>query len=224
MARKSRLLQVLYLAEDLLLFFNDYFKSTSWVYQHSGMSRQSKLEAKKYLRQKGIIKPDFSLNLPEKSIYRLITQPWDEKWRMVNFDIPEKNRNIRDKLRYSLGQIGFKSLQRSLWISPLALDSFIEKIRKNIDNPNYLVVLVGSLKSQSSKDLVQRLWNLDYWEDRANTLIEKIGEKESNAQAIKKEFWDLILDHPKVPLALLPNNWPLNRLASRFVEVNKIDG
>lgn len=221
MARKSRLLQVLRLAEDFLIFFDDYFKSTSWVYHHSGLSRQTKLKSKRYLQQKKILESDFSLNLPERSIYNLIVQPWDEQWRTVSFDISESNRKVRNKIRYNLKKIGFKNLQRSVWVSPLPVDEFVDKIRKRLDNARQLVVFVGRLKGQSSKKLVRRLWDLDEWSNKTNDFIGEIGKNDQSKVEIEKRFWDLILSHPKVPLALLPDKWPLNRLVSTCVrEIN----
>lgn len=218
MARKSRLLRVLRLAEDFLLFFDDYFKSTSWVYHHSGLSRQAKVESKKYLRQKDILMPDFSLDLSDKSVYSLIVEPWDEKWRMVSFDIPEKNRKLRNKIRYGLKNLGLKNLQRSLWVTPLPVDSFIEKIGRKLDDPEQLVILVGRLKGWSSKDLVKRLWNLDRWKNKAEDLADLIDKSDKITRDLEKKFWQIIDDHPKLPLALLPDDWPLNRLVAIFTK------
>lgn len=46
------------------------------------------------------------------------TSPWDEKWRIVFFDIPEKHRQARDTLREKLKEIGFRELQQSVFIQP----------------------------------------------------------------------------------------------------------
>ena len=46
--------------------------------------------------------------------------PWDGKWRMVLFDVPEPRRQFRDYLRTVLKQLGFLQWQRSVWISPYA--------------------------------------------------------------------------------------------------------
>lgn len=43
---------------------------------------------------------------------------WDKKWRIVVFDIPEKNRLFRDVLRQHLYALGFLKLQNSVFISP----------------------------------------------------------------------------------------------------------
>jgi phenylacetic acid degradation operon negative regulatory protein len=49
-------------------------------------------------------------------------RPWDGKWRMVLFDIPEKDRRLRDLLRRHLGAGHFGYLQNSVWVSPDPLD------------------------------------------------------------------------------------------------------
>ena len=49
-----------------------------------------------------------------------ITKPvkWDNKWRMVMFDIPEKRRSERNILREKLKEIGFKEIQKSVFVHP----------------------------------------------------------------------------------------------------------
>ncbi|MCK5416237.1 hypothetical protein KAI92_02300 [Candidatus Parcubacteria bacterium] len=43
---------------------------------------------------------------------------WDKKWRIVIFDIPEKNRRARDALRALLKRLEFMELQKSVFIYP----------------------------------------------------------------------------------------------------------
>jgi CRISPR-associated endonuclease Cas2 len=45
-------------------------------------------------------------------------QPWDHKWRLCVFDIPERAKRMRDQLRYLLKQNNFIKLQASVFISP----------------------------------------------------------------------------------------------------------
>ncbi len=44
-----------------------------------------------------------------------VDEPWDGKWRLVIWDIPEKRRIARDLLRYKLKQLGFRCFQKSVW-------------------------------------------------------------------------------------------------------------
>jgi len=43
---------------------------------------------------------------------------WDKRWRMVMFDIPEKRRSARNVLREKLKEIGFKEIQKSVFVYP----------------------------------------------------------------------------------------------------------
>jgi hypothetical protein len=45
-------------------------------------------------------------------------RPWDEKWRVVFFDIPEIIKKGRDALRWKLKELGFFELQKSVFIFP----------------------------------------------------------------------------------------------------------
>lgn len=80
------------------------------------------------------------------------TKEWDGKWRMVAFDIPEPYKKSRDALRRKLKSIGFKELQKSVFVTHfdclkqigLFVEYFnLEKyvrfgVLESIDNANHL--------------------------------------------------------------------------------------
>lgn len=43
---------------------------------------------------------------------------WDKKWRIVLFDVPERERKFRDVLREHLRELKFYKLQHSVFVSP----------------------------------------------------------------------------------------------------------
>lgn len=47
---------------------------------------------------------------------------WDRKWRIVLFDIPEKDRIFRDILREHLRELKFYKLQHSVFVSPYSFE------------------------------------------------------------------------------------------------------
>lgn len=53
---------------------------------------------------------------------------WDKKWRMVIFDIPEKNKKAREALRMKLKELGFKELQKSVFVYPYECEDEIDFI------------------------------------------------------------------------------------------------
>lgn len=55
----------------------------------------------------------------ERRIYHPpLDEPWDERWTLVAYSIPEDSRHLRDRLRVRLEWLGFGSLGNGLWISP----------------------------------------------------------------------------------------------------------
>ncbi len=56
-------------------------------------------------------------------------QKWDKKWRVVMYDIPEKNRFKRNELRDLLVRTGFIKLQDSVWIYPFRCDEIVALLK-----------------------------------------------------------------------------------------------
>ncbi len=50
---------------------------------------------------------------------------WDKRWRVVIFDIPERRRSIRVRLRRFMEEFGFVRLQDSVWIYPYDCEDLI---------------------------------------------------------------------------------------------------
>ena len=53
---------------------------------------------------------------------------WDKKWRFVLFDIPETRKVSRDTLTEKLRSLGFRQLQRSVWLHPYPCREEIEAL------------------------------------------------------------------------------------------------
>lgn len=59
-------------------------------------------------------------------------QRWDKRWRLLIFDIPEKKRVVRDKVRHTLITIGFMRLQDSVWIYPYDCEDLITLLKAEL--------------------------------------------------------------------------------------------
>ncbi len=55
----------------------------------------------------------------------------DKKWQMVIYDIPESKRGIRDEFRNELKILGYKELQKSIWVCPYDILKETEELIKN---------------------------------------------------------------------------------------------
>jgi len=78
-----------------------------------------------------------SILITKKGRFRIwkprIVKEWDGRWRLVGFDIPEKRRKKRDSFRTALRAMGFKQMQKSLWICPYDVSEEIEKVMDMLD-------------------------------------------------------------------------------------------
>lgn len=68
---------------------------------------------------------------------------WDKKWRVLIFDVPERRKGLRAKLRLTLQVIGFVRLQNSVWVYPYDCEDLITLLKADFhvgDDVLYLIV------------------------------------------------------------------------------------
>lgn len=68
------------------------------------------------------------LYMIEHGTYPLPKTKWDKKWRVVTFDVSEKRKCSREKLRLLLRQVGFVRLQDSVWVYPYDVEEVVNLI------------------------------------------------------------------------------------------------
>lgn len=117
-----------------------------------------------YMRQQGLIRGDYEhgLALTDKGRRRLaksefaniaIDQPavWDQHWRIVFYDIPEKHKQGRDALTAKLRQLGFYQLQRSVWVHPFPCRDVIETVTTTYKVSRYVTYVETAYIDKQSK-------------------------------------------------------------------------
>lgn len=75
---------------------------------------------------------------------------WDQKWRIVIFDIPENDRVFRDILRKHLYTLEFKQLQHSVFISPYPCEKTILDLVHLYKAQAYVRVITASFIDNAS--------------------------------------------------------------------------
>ena len=157
---------------------------------------------------------------------KIASQPWDGFWRMVIFDIPEKNRQARDLLRRQLVKLGFGKLQNSTYISPhdhgKSLLDFLEA-RGLVGK----VLLLEAKQKHLGKPqvLAERVWDLqdlarDYEKiiDRLSTRfgIRDQAKREEFLKKVYQEYLRVLNKDPFLPKELLPKDWPTEK-AKKYI-------
>lgn len=88
----------------------------------------------------------------------LQTKTWDNKWRIVVFDIPEKYAALRNRVRDILKRAGFIRLQNSVWVFPHECAELIGLIKDEPLLSRY--ILYGVLERIEDEDRLKKLFRL----------------------------------------------------------------
>ncbi|MBI5742774.1 MAG: hypothetical protein HZA25_02970 [Candidatus Niyogibacteria bacterium] len=89
------------------------------------------------------VKGEAALRRLELSEYRLKKpRRWDGRWRVLIFDIPERRRLLRDKVRNTLVAIGFVRAQDSVWIYPYDCEDLVTLLKADFRIGKDLLYLV----------------------------------------------------------------------------------
>lgn len=112
-------------AAQLLKYFPGYKKGARFNYQYK--SALSKLAAKGFIvfvEEKGLKfarlteEGKRALSLERARLGAMKKKRWDRRWRVVIFDIPERRKKSRVRLRTFMQECGFVRLQDSVWVYP----------------------------------------------------------------------------------------------------------
>jgi len=97
-------------------------------------------------------KGEEKLRILERNDYQ-IPQPkkWDKKWRVLVFDIKEKRKPLREKVRRTLSAIGFVRLQDSVWIYPYDCEDFITLLKVDFKIGKDLLYMVVDMIENDKK-------------------------------------------------------------------------
>ncbi len=83
---------------------------------------------------------------------------WDKRYRMVIFDIPERRRNVRERLRRLMQGCGFLCIQKSVWLSPYDCEELIALVKAELRiGKDVLYVIVDSIENDA---WIKRHFNL----------------------------------------------------------------
>lgn len=77
---------------------------------------------------------DYAIRKPKK---------WDKRWRLIIFDIPEKDRFQRDNIRLMLQNIGCVCLQNSVWVHPYDCEDVVDLLKINYEIGDEVLYIIA---------------------------------------------------------------------------------
>ncbi len=73
------------------------------------------------------------------------------KWRIVIIDISDKEKKLRDSLRYILKKAHFVCVKNSVWISPYPLEHMLANLKKDLNLGDELIIITTNEIDEASK-------------------------------------------------------------------------
>jgi phenylacetic acid degradation operon negative regulatory protein len=206
----------------------------------SRMSQKGWLESRRIGRYSFYSQTPRFLELLEEGARRIFQprrDPWDGRWHLLIYTIPESKRHLRRRLRERLLWLGFGSLNQATWISPRDLQPEVEQVVDALDVRPYVEFFAAEHQGfASDEEIVARCWNLedlnDYYADFIANYEPPFQKYQAQLKAgnsldpqecfvqrfmLIHEFRFSPYVDPNLPLELLPNDW-LGEKATRLFQ------
>lgn len=167
----------------------------------------------------------------ERIHHPLWDRPWNGRWILVAYSVPEEDRTLRDRLRDRLLWLGFGSLGNGLWISPHAVADRAREAAESLGLDEHTEVFRSDhLGFSKPARLVSRCWDLEQINGRYERFIERHvpefkvcrndlerddgreGSLTDEACFVRRfrlvhEYREFPLLDPYLPRTLLPEGW-----------------
>lgn len=152
-----------------------------------------------------------------------IERTWDGTWTVLGFSLPQAWRRQRHALRSRLAWAGFGCLQSGLWVAPGEVD--VPSVVGDFDLlPHVRVFSARVAEPTRDAQIVREVYDLDELARRYRAFLERWESRASRraADAFAEHLllatdWLLVVRlDPRLPLSLLPRDWPARRAQSVF--------
>ncbi len=161
---------------------------------------------------------ELSLGFP---FFRFLRESWDGKWRILSYEIPEKKRELRDKLRREVAGWGLGPWHRSFWVTPHPIIDNLRLLISQKEEEQYVQAFEAEHVFGNREILIEKVWQKTSLDRRYRELFKTWHEvlssnSEGSAQTevklekfktIVAKYIDILRDDPGLPKELIGTNW-----------------
>lgn len=97
-----------------------------------GLIKFEKRDGKSYARITPAGRKAFALENEKLKLKNARKGRWNRRWRVITFDVPERRRGTRDRLRKVMQEAGFARLQDSVWVFPYDCEDFMTLLKSEL--------------------------------------------------------------------------------------------
>ncbi len=136
---------------------------------------------------------------------------WDGSLYLVTYDIAEKKKILRDKLRNFLKTLGAGKLQESVWLTVYNPQTLLTEFAKENKLGGAVIVSCigkdGYIGQKSLSQLLNKVFNLEALNQRYEEFLREFSQKNKPQWQVAVNFYKILRDDPQLPWELLPKDW-----------------
>jgi phenylacetic acid degradation operon negative regulatory protein len=164
--------------------------------------------------------------------------PWDHRWRILVYSIPERERAARTDLRKQLSWLGYGPLGSGSWICPHDLEADLRVLVEGLGIGSYVERFIASHEGGSTdRDLAARCWDLEGIDRRYEAFLHgyepqfrelrergNVADSECFVQrfSLIHEYRRFFFIDPDLPAELLPAVWHGAAARELFTEFHEL--
>lgn len=178
----------------------------------------------------------YLLDEGRERIFTRLREPWDGRWSMVIYSVPETDRPARERLRQTLSWLGFGPLGPSTWICPHDRLSFVAEACAEVETAQLDLLTMSSSGLPADRDLAARCWDLDslnsdykhflrtYRPLLANYRRGLVEGEEALVERVQliHEYRKFPFRDPDLPIELLPAGWVGHEAHEAFLDAHEL--
>lgn len=161
--------------------------------------------------------------------FRFLKDDWDEKLRILSYEIPETKRDLRDKLRREVAGWGLGPWHRSFWITPHPIIDNLQALVSKKEEEKFIQAFEATHTFGDEEILIEKVWNKSTLEKHYRTLfkqwhevLSKDEDKPSKLRQIVALYVRVLRNDPGLPKKLIGNNWIGFEAYNIFKEIRNI--
>ncbi len=161
--------------------------------------------------------------------FRFFRQEWDGVWRILSYEIPEKRRELRDKLRREVSSWGLGPWHRSFWLTPHPIIEDLKSLVSGKEEQQYIQAFESNHVFGDREVLIEKVWGkvklhelykdlFKQWHD----VLSKDMAKLDKFTVIVNSYVNIIRRDPGLPKELLGKSWIGYEALDLFTEIKSI--
>ena len=150
-------------------------------------------------------------------VLKIRQKDWDGFWRVIIFDVKEKDRKSRDDLRRHLIKLGFGRLQDSTYITPYDFSKEFKDWLKARGLTDKVMMMECKQKHLGKPEkLAEVIWGLDKLNREYQAVIDRLSTRfgirskrirEEFLKKVYQQYLEVLTRDPFLPDVLLPKDW-----------------